>query len=52
MGNTDAQIKGKKDLLSVNFPVGAGKTMRFANSKEIMFALGIPEMENPIPVGI
>jgi hypothetical protein len=26
--------------------------VRFANSKEIMFALGIPEMENPIPVGI
>ena len=26
--------------------------MRFANSKEIMFALGIPEIENPIPLGI
>ena len=25
---------------------------RFANSKEIMFALGIPEIENPIPLGI
>lgn len=52
MGNTYAKIKGNEDLLSVNFPVGASKTMRFANSKEIMFALGIPEMENPIPVGI
>jgi uncharacterized protein len=41
-----------KDLLSVNFPVGARKTVRFANSQEIMFALGIPEMENPIPVGM
>ena len=52
MGNTYAKIKGNEDLLSVNFPVGANKTVRFANSKEIMFALGIPEMENPIPVGI
>lgn len=52
MGNTYAKIKGNEDLLSVNFPVGASKTVRFANSKEIMFALGIPEMENPIPVGI
>ena len=52
MGNTYAQIKGNADLLSVNFPVGASKPVRFANSKEIMFALGIPEMENPIPVGI
>ena len=52
MGNTYAQIKGNPDLLSVNFPVGASNPVRFANSKEIMFALGIPEMENPIPVGI
>lgn len=52
MGNTYAKIKGNEDLLSVNFPVGASKTVRFANSKEIMFALGIPEMENPISVGI
>lgn len=52
MGNTYAKIKGNEDLLSVNFPVGASKTVRFANSKEIIFALGIPEMENPIPVGI
>ena len=52
MGNTYAQIKGNADLLSVNFPVGASNPVRFANSKEIMFALGIPEMENPIPVGI
>ena len=52
MGNTYAKIKGNEDLLSVNFPVGASKTVRFANSKEILFALGIPEMENPIPVGI
>lgn len=52
MGNTYAKIKGNEDLLSVNFLVGASKTVRFANSKEIMFALGIPEMENPISVGI
>jgi uncharacterized protein len=51
MGNTYAKIKGNKDVLSVNFPVGANKIVRFATSDEIMFALGIPEMENPIPVG-
>jgi DNA helicase HerA-like ATPase len=51
MGNTYAKIKGYKDVLSVNFPVGANKIVRFATSDEIMFALGIPEMENPIPVG-
>ena len=47
MGNTYAKIKGNKDLLSVNLPIGANKIMRFAISEEIMFALGIPEMENP-----
>jgi DNA helicase HerA-like ATPase len=51
MGNTYAKIKGNKDVFSVNFPVGANKIVRFATSGEIMFALGIPEMENPIPVG-
>ena len=51
MGNTYAKIKDNKDVLSVNFPVGANKIVRFATSDEIMFALGIPEMENPIPVG-
>ena len=33
-------------------PVGAAKPVRFANQKEVIFALGIPEMQNPIPAGI
>jgi hypothetical protein len=52
IGNTYAKIKGNEDLLSVNFPVSSGKTVSFANSEKIMFALGIPEMGNPIPVGM
>ena len=33
-------------------PVGLGKSVRFANANEAMFALGIPEMAYPIPAGI
>jgi DNA helicase HerA-like ATPase len=33
-------------------PVGAAKPVRFATQKEVIFALGIPEMQNPIPAGI
>ena len=36
----------------VNMPVGSGKLVRFANADEIKFALGIPEMDNPVPAGI
>ena len=36
----------------VNMPVGLGKSVRFANADEIKFALGIPEMDNPVPAGI
>ncbi|MGC2685750.1 MAG: hypothetical protein WA323_28155 [Candidatus Nitrosopolaris sp.] len=36
----------------VNMPVGLEKSVRFANADEIKFALGIPEMTNPVPAGI
>src|ERR687897_3821424 len=37
---------------SIAMPVGAAKPVRFATQKEVIFALGIPEMQNPIPAGI
>ena len=37
---------------SMEMPVGVGKSVKFANEEEIRFALGIPEMEYPIPAGI
>src|SRR5215213_8587396 len=52
MANTGVKIQGYKEDTSINFPVGVGKTVRFATEKEIIFALGIPQMVNPIPAGI
>lgn len=52
MANTGIKVQGYKKNLSINFPVGVGKTVRFATEDEIIFALGLPQMENPIPAGI
>ena len=54
MANTGIKAPGykKKKNISINFPVGVGKTVRFATEEEIIFALGMPQMENPIPAGI
>ena len=52
MANTGAKGKEYTKNISINFPVGIGKTVRFASGEEIVFALGIPQMENPIPAGI
>jgi uncharacterized protein len=52
MANTGVKAQGYEESKSVNFPVGVGKTVRFATEEEIIFALGIPQMENPIPAGI
>ncbi len=52
MANTGIKVPGYKKNISINFPVGIGKTVRFATEEEIIFALGIPQMENPIPAGI
>jgi DNA helicase HerA-like ATPase len=46
------KAQGYKEDISINFPVGVGKTVRFATEEEIIFALGIPQMVNPIPAGI
>ena len=52
MANTGIKVQGYKKNLSINFPVGVDKTVRFATEDEIIFALGLPQMENPIPAGI
>ena len=52
MANTGATMEDGKEAISINFPVGTGKPVRFATEDEIIFALGIPEMVDPIPAGI
>jgi len=37
---------------SISMPVQTNKSVRFANLEEVIFALGIPEMEYPIPAGL
>jgi hypothetical protein len=50
MANTIAEVENRK--IGVNFPVEAGKPVKYAKKDEIIFALGIPKMNNPIPIGI
>jgi DNA helicase HerA-like ATPase len=45
-------LDARKEAISINFPVGIGKSVRFATEDEIIFALGIPEMVDPIPAGV
>ncbi len=52
MANYDVIIDGKFSNISTGMPVGLGKSVRFSNADEVMFALGIPEMVYPIPAGI
>lgn len=51
IGNTGAKSEsGKKK--TINIPILAGKNVRFSTKNEILFALGVPKMETPIPSGI
>ena len=52
MANTGVKIGETGDSISVSMPVATGKTVEFSTVEEIIFALGIPEMGNPIPAGI
>jgi uncharacterized protein len=52
MANYDLYPDGKLSNMSTGMPVGLGKSVRFSNAEEVMFALGIPEMAYPIPAGI
>ena len=53
MTNTAIGIKNTKaKVVSIGMPVGIGKPVKFATTEEVIQALGIPEMRNPIPAGI
>lgn len=52
MANTGIEKNDSVKTISIGMPVGAAKPVRFATQKEVIFALGIPEMQNPIPAGI
>ena len=51
MANTGVKNKLGK-MTPIGMPVGAGKDVLFATEKEVTFALGMPEMENPVPAGV
>ena len=40
------------DDINIRMPVDIDKAVRFANEKEILIALGIPKMEDPVMAGI
>nr|AFK24877.1 hypothetical protein Josef01_05d18_29 [uncultured archaeon] len=46
-----SKLGGGKNI-PVSMPVGANKPVRFATEKEVVLALGIPEMEKPVPAGV
>jgi uncharacterized protein len=52
MANTGIKDNGAGVSISIGMPVAPGKTVEFVSAEEIIFALGIPEMGNPIPAGI
>jgi DNA helicase HerA-like ATPase len=52
MGNMGGKLDGMKGNTSISMPVRLHKSVNLANIEEIIFALGIPEMEGPIPVGV
>jgi DNA helicase HerA-like ATPase len=51
MANTGIENESGK-IIPIGMPVGPAKSVRFATEREVIFALGIPEMENPIPAGV
>lgn len=52
LANTGVKSKLGKKNVPIRMPVGANKPIRFATEKEVVFALGVPEMENPVPAGM
>jgi uncharacterized protein len=52
MANTGAKIEETKNRISISMPLRSRRPVRFAAREEIIFALGTPEMENPIPAGV
>jgi uncharacterized protein len=51
MANTGVEKASGKNA-PIEMPVGGGKPVRFSSEKEVMFALGMPEMANPVPAGV
>lgn len=51
IGNTGIKSKSGK-LKTINLPVLPRMDVRFSKKDEILFALGVPKMENPIAAGI
>jgi uncharacterized protein len=51
MANTGIESSSVKTI-AIQMPVGEAKPVRFAAQKEVIFALGMPEMQNPIPAGV
>jgi DNA helicase HerA-like ATPase len=52
MGNTGTKLEGMKGNISISMPIRIDQSVNLANVDELIFALGIPQMEDPIPVGI
>lgn len=52
IGNTGIMDPRSQELMSLNFPVNAGNNVRFSTKEEILFSMGVPKMETPIPAGI
>src|ERR687892_87519 len=52
MANTGVKTDATENSIPVSMPVRAGIAVEFSTTEEIIFALGIPEMGNPIPAGI
>jgi uncharacterized protein len=51
MANTGIENEPGK-VVPIAMPVRPAESVRFATEKEVIFALGIPLMENPIPAGV
>jgi hypothetical protein len=52
MANTGIEIAGKSAKLEINMPVECDRPVKFATGDEIRLALGIQDMEIPIPSGL
>jgi uncharacterized protein len=52
MGNTGAKLDEMKGDTSISMPIRIDKSVNLANVEELIFALGIPQMEAPIPIGL
>ncbi|MDW3680136.1 MAG: hypothetical protein QOA14_11300, partial [Nitrososphaeraceae archaeon] len=51
IGTPGIKMKSRK-LKTINLPVLTGMDVRFSTKNKVLFALGVPEMESPVPAGI